>query len=90
MKTIKIKGHYAKRGRKKYYVKPHKRKVITSKEQGRSGEAFKKLERKVYNEYKKKGYSTKKAREIAEATAGKIFWKKYGKKSGSWILKRER
>lgn len=37
---------------------------------------FKILERKIDREYRKKGYSSKKARYIANATAGKIARKK--------------
>ncbi len=57
---------------------------------GRSGEKFRHLSNTIANEYEKKGFSVAKAKAIGQATAGKQFWHKYGKKSGSWILKRER
>ena len=63
---------------------------MPKKQKGRSGKKFKKLASEIAAEYRKKGYSATRAKQIGEATAGKIFWKKYGKKSGSWILKRER
>ena len=90
MKRIYIKPHTIKRGRKKIRIKGHYRQVVESKDKGRTGERFKKLEKKVEREYLKKGYSKKKAKQIGKATAGKIFWKKVGKKKGKRILKRER
>ena len=90
VKRVYVKPHYIKRGRKKVRVKGYYRKVITSREQGRSGERFKKLERTIYNEYIRKGYSSKRARQIARATAGKVFWRKYGRTTGERILRRER
>jgi len=44
----------------------------------------------VAREYRKKGYSKKRAEKIGKAVAGKVFWRKFGRKSGSRILKRER
>jgi hypothetical protein len=40
------------------------------------GKAFNKLSKKVEKEYKKKGFSTKKAEYIGKATAAKIARKK--------------
>ena len=40
------------------------------------GKKFDKLEKKIENEYKKKGFSAKKAKSIGFATAGKIARKK--------------
>jgi len=57
---------------------------------GRSGKKFDRLSKRVEHEYEKKGYSKKRSKEIGEATAGKIFWKRNGKKKGKKILKRER
>ncbi len=90
MPTARVEGHYARRNGKRYYVKPHTRKTVGSKAQGRSGEKFKRLASEVAAEYRKKGYSAARAKRIGEATAGKVFWHKYGKKSGKWILRRER
>ena len=90
MKRVWIKPHTIKRGNHSIHVKGHYVHVTTSTEQGRSGNNFKSLEKRVEREYRKKGYSKAKAEQIGKATAGKIFWKKYGKKSGSRILKRER
>ncbi len=83
-------------------VRSHTRSVITSREQGRSGERFKKLEREVAKGYvgKKvppkyqskygKTYSKKEALEVGKAVAGKTFWRKEGKRRGRNILRRER
>ena len=90
MKRIYIKPHISHRNGKRVKVKGHYRYVVESRDKGRSGDKFKSLARKIAREYEKKGYSKKRANEIARKTAGKIFWQKYGKKSGSWILKRER
>jgi len=87
---VHVKGHYIRRNRKKIWVRPHSRRAVGSKDMGRSGEKFKSLERKIYRYYRKKGYSKSKSIEIAQKTAGKVFWNRYEKKSGSWILKRER
>ena len=35
---------------------------------------FTALERKVYDEYRRRGYSNKKAKEYALRTAGKVYW----------------
>ena len=43
------------------------------------GKKFNKLEKKIEKEYKKKGYSKKRAKSIGYATAGKIARKKRGK-----------
>ena len=40
------------------------------------GKKFDKLEKKIEKEYKKKGFSSKKAKSIGFATAGKIARKK--------------
>ena len=53
---------------------------------GVKGVHFQDVEEKIYREYRKKGYSDKKAREIARKTAGKIFWQKFGKKGGRKII----
>lgn len=90
MPYTKVKGHYAHKGKTRYYVKPHKRETVGSKAQGRSGEKFKRLASEVAAEYRKKGYSPARAKRIGEATAGKVFWQKYGRRSGSRILRRER
>ena len=90
MPYTKVKGHYARRNGKRYYVKPHTRKTVGSKAQGRSGEKFKRLASEVAAEYRKKGYSAARAQRIGEATAGKVFWQKYGRRSGGRILRRER
>ncbi len=42
-----------------------------------SAESFRKLARKVEAEYRAKGYSLKRAREIGEATAGKVAQEKH-------------
>ena len=90
MVKVWIRPHLARRGIKKVRVSGHYREMPSSREKGRSGKKFKRLERRVYNEYRKKGYSKSRSRQIAKATAGKVFWHKYGKKSGKRILKRER
>jgi hypothetical protein len=90
MRLVKVKGHYIKKNGKKVYVRPHYRLVVESGDKGRSGKRFKALADKIYMEYLRRGYPPTKAREIAVKTAGKIFWQKYGKKTGRWILKRER
>lgn len=41
--------------------------------------SFEKLARKVEAEYRKKGYSLKRAREIGQATAGKVANEKHAK-----------
>ena len=51
---------------------------MPKKQKGRSGDKFKKLASEIAAEYRKKGYSATRAKQIGEATAGKIFWKKYG------------
>ena len=43
------------------------------------GKKFNKLEKKIEKEYRKKGYSKKRAKKIGYATAGKIAQKKRGK-----------
>jgi len=90
VRRIRIKPHLTRRNGKAIRVRGHYRNVITSREQGRSGEHFKALEDRIYKEYRKKGYSEKRARSIARATAGKVFWQKYGKVRGKRILKREK
>jgi len=85
-----VKPHYIRRYGKRIRIKGHYRKTTGSLAKGRSGRKFKRLQRKVTIEYLKKGYPFSKAQQIGRATAGKIFWLKYGKKSGRWILKRER
>jgi len=57
---------------------------------GKKGVHFQDVERKIYRYYRKKGYSEAKARRIARATAGKIFWRKFGKKKGSKIIAKAR
>lgn len=83
-------------------VSGHSREVITSREQGRSGEKFKSLARKVTNEYEGKPvplkyrslygstYSHKEAMEVGRKVAGKQFYGKYGKRRAKNILRRER
>ena len=79
-----------KRGRKRIKVRGHYRTVVTSLDKGRSGKRFKSLAEKIKREYIKKGYSVSRAEKIARATAGKVFWEKYGKIRGRRILRRER
>ncbi|RLF61824.1 MAG: hypothetical protein DRN33_06375 [Thermoplasmata archaeon] len=90
MRRTYVRPHFAKRGRTKYKVSGHYRKTVGSLAQGRSGKRFKSLESKIKREYIKKGYSKARAEKIAKATAGKIFWQKFGKRKGSRILRRER
>ena len=90
MRNTTVREHYIKRDGKRIKIRRHLRRVVESRDQGRTGERFKSLESKVYREYKRKGYSAERARDIAKKTAGSVFWEKYGKKSGSNILKRER
>jgi len=85
-----VKGHYIKRNGKRIWIKPHTMRVTRSAEKGRSGKRFKSLENRVEREYIRKGYSRARARQIARATAGKVFWEKYGKRKGKRILRRER
>ena len=85
-----VKAHIRHRNGKVIHVKAHKRKTVGSKAKGRSGKKFQKLSKKITKEYIKKGFSKKKAEYIGKATAGKIFWQKFGKRKGSKILKRER
>lgn len=44
------------------------------------GKKFNRLEGKVEREYKKKGFSKKRARYIGRATAGKVFREKRAKR----------
>ena len=90
MKLVRVRGHYMKRNGKKVYVRPHTMRVVTSEERGRSGERFKKLAEEIAEEYMKKGYSRSAAMRIGRATAGKVYWRKYGKVKGKRILRRER
>ncbi len=85
-----VKGHYSHRHGKRIYIRPHTRRTVGSRARGRSGKRFKKLAGHVTKEYEKKGYSKKRAEYIGKATAGKVFWRKYGKKKGKAILRRER
>jgi len=85
-----VKPHYIRRYGKRIHVKGHYRKTVGSKAKGRSGKQFKKLSKHIASQYRKKGYSKKEAERIGKATAGKIFWKKFGKKKGREILRRER
>ena len=85
-----VKSHYVYRSGKRVRIKGYWRKTVGSRGKGRSGDKFKALEKRVYAEYRKKGYSKTEAEHIARATAGKVFWEKYGKRSGSRILRRER
>jgi hypothetical protein len=52
--------------------------------------SFKQLESRVFHEYRKKGFSISRARGIAKATAGKVFWGKFGKRRGAAIIRRSR
>ena len=86
-----VKRHFSHSSKgKRFVVSRHKRKVVGSKVRGRSGKAFKSLARRVEREYLKKGYSKKRAERIGRATAGKVYWEKFGKRKGSRILRRER
>lgn len=80
-KTIHVKAHHV-----KAYIRHDKR----FKVKGHSGERFHKLEKEVERGYEEKGMSKAEAERIGKATAGKVFWRKYGKKEGSKILRRER
>lgn len=84
-----VKGHYIHRFGKRIYVKPHKRKIKGAMLKTTRGEKFRKLKKRIKLEYINKGYSEKEAERIATATAGKIFWLKFGKSKGKKILKRE-
>jgi len=75
--------------RRGYTRKAHTRHVL-KKSVGRSGKRFERLARHVARQYEKKGYSKKRAEYIGKATAGKVFWRKYGKEGGKKILRRER
>ena len=55
-----------------------------------SGAKFKKLSSTVTKGYLKKGYSKTRAKRIGQAVAGKVFWKKFGKRKGKKILKSTR
>lgn len=55
---------------------------------GKKGVRFKGVSRKIARFYMKKGYSKKRATEIGKKTAGKIFWRKFGKRRGKSILRR--
>ena len=88
-RRVRVKAHTKRIGRKVIKVKAHYRRVL-KKEVGRSGKRFENLENKIYREYLRRGFSRKRAKEIAKATAGKIFWMKFGKKKGREILRRER
>jgi len=90
MPSTKVKPHYTKIKGKRVLVKAHKRKTVGSKAKGRSGDKFKKLSSQVTKDYLKKGYSKKRAKKIGQAVAGKVFWRKFGKRTGSRILRRER
>ena len=85
-----VRPHFTTRGRKRIRIKGHWRKTVGSLGKGRSGEKFKKLAKQVEKEYLKKGYSKKRAHRIGQATAGKVFWQKFGKRKGKIILRRER
>jgi hypothetical protein len=92
MPTTRVRRTYVppSRGRKGYYRKAHRRRIKGPRLKTTRGEKFRALERKIYADYRRRGFSKKRAREIARATAGKVFWRKFGKKRGSKILRRER
>ena len=50
---------------------------------GKKGVSFQDVVRKIEREYIRKGYSKKRAHEIAVRTAGRVYWRKFGKKKGS-------
>ena len=89
MPYVRVKSHYITRNGKRIRVKSHLRKTRGARLKTSRGEKFRKLERKIYAEYRKKGKSKKVAKRIATATAGKVFWRKYGKTRGRKILRRE-
>lgn len=86
IKAHEVKGHEVKAHTIKSYVRHDKRFKVP----GHSGERFKALSDEVAAEYRKKGYSAKRAREVGDAVAGKVYWRKYGKKGGEKILREER
>ena len=57
---------------------------------GKKGVRFKDVAEKVAKFYKKKGYSRREAEEIGKKVAGKVFWRKFGKKRGREILRKAR
>ena len=54
----------------------HHRSLATERRQDRRHEhiGFNSLEKKVYDEYRRRGYSKDKARNYALKTAGKVYW----------------
>lgn len=85
-----VRAHARTRRGRRYRVGSYRRRTVGSLARGRTGEKFKKLAREVTREYVKKSYPRKEAEKIGEATAGKVFWKKFGKAGGARILRRER
>lgn len=85
-----VKKHKSRRGRKTFWVRTHRRRTVGSLARGRTGKRFRRLSRQVTAGYVKKGYPKAEAKKIGQATAGKVFWRKFGKKRGKRILRRER
>jgi hypothetical protein len=85
-----VKPHYVTRGGKRFKVKGHRRRTVGSAAKGRSGVRFRKLASEVAAEYRRKGYPKERAEYIGRATAGKVFWRKFGYTTGRRILRRER
>lgn len=52
---------------------------------GEKGVSFDEVVAKIRSEYIARGYSYEEADRIAKATAGKIFWKKFGGRGSSII-----
>lgn len=50
---------------------------------GKKGVSFQDVVKKIEQQYRKKGYSKKRAHELAVRTAGRIYWRKFGRKKGS-------
>ncbi|RLG44616.1 MAG: hypothetical protein DRN81_04120 [Thermoproteota archaeon] len=57
---------------------------------GEKGVRFEDVVRQIKRYYIKRGYSPERAEEIARKTAGKIFWRKFGKRQGAAIISRAR
>ena len=86
----KVKAHYRTRRGRRHRVKSYTRREKGKRYATTRGEKFRSLERRIYADYIKKGYTKARAKYIARATAGKVFWRKFGKRRGAEILRRER
>ena len=90
MRRIYVKSHYIIKHGRRIKIKGYYRRVLGTRKHYNVGgrTTFQGFAKRVAKEYKRKGYSTKRARAIGRKTAGKVFWVKYGKKRGRKIIKK--